>query len=186
MDGKYDLSLQAKSLEQDLQTRRRLLLIGTGLGAFMVLSGLTLLAGIGGSTPVRSSIIPTLLVAGTVITLVAVLVTSRLHRPATELVLDSSGLGFRDSSGASFELKWTDPGLHIDLLDWRSIPPDRRSGAMRQVDFILTSNVPLDAVLPYHAVLVLLDAARSHGLKVVGWHGAPSTPGPARIVRIRP
>jgi hypothetical protein len=184
----FDLTARAERYERSgIRSRRLLVLAIAGLGVAMAVGGIWLNVSWAGSLlGQRLFGAETLLIGGLLIATVGLVYYRRIPHAATRLTLDEGGLHFQDIEGRNSHLAWTDPKARIDILDWRAIPVAARSRGLREVDFVLAPNLPVEADLPIEVVDAVFDSARAHGYGIHGWVEHPTQPGPQRIIRIRP
>ncbi len=180
----YDLRSFAAHLEKgDLRPRKALLGVGVGIGLSMVIGGLGMALGWIGTPSLRTAIGFPLLLLGTIIAAVGVVARTRVHRAASEIDIYAGGFALKGPEGSISRVDWSRDGGRVELLDWRSIPRERRSRSLKEIDFILYSPGPLDAALSREVVDCLLRHATQSGLSITGWETSPSGSGSARAVR---
>ncbi len=108
---------------------------------------------------------------------------TKVHEAASALYIIKDGFVLKGPTGTEHSFTWAQLRRPLRILDWRSVPPERKSKAMQRVTLILTTDSSLDAALTEEAVRSLLAAAKDHKCSVEGWTENPNeTTGIIRIV----
>ena len=101
--------------------------------------------------------------------LIGIVNVMRVHDAASALCITNDGFLLKGTNGNEREFAWAHLRRPLRILDWRSLPPERKSKAMQRVNLILTTDSSLDAVLSEEAVRSLLAAAKRNKCSVEGW-----------------
>ena len=181
----FDLSSLARDYRQgDIRARRILLTVISAVGLTLTIADAISFSGVFRFGSTRPETVPLFLIVGVIILMVGVMNLMRVHDAASALCITNEGFLLRGTNGIEHEFVWTHLRHPLRILDWRSVPPERKSKAMQRVNLILTTDSSLDAALSEEAVRSLLTAAKDHKCSVEGWTEIPEEA--SGVIRIVP
>ena len=170
----FDLSsLSADYRRGDVRARRILLTTISAVGMVLAIADALSFSGVFRFGSTRPETVPLFLIVGAVMVLAGLISLTKVHDAALALCITNKGFCLKGDKGVEHEFAWANIHRPLTILDWRSVPKERKSKAMQRVDLILTTDSPLDAVLSEEAVRSLLAAAKDHKCTVEGWTENP-------------
>ncbi|MCL4324084.1 MAG: hypothetical protein M1144_01250 [Candidatus Thermoplasmatota archaeon] len=95
---------------------------------------------------------------------------------AVGLVVDEDGLTLTGPDSAERRMSWSDRKTVIEIVDWRSVPVNRRNTRVKELEFVLRpkgKGISLDAGIPFAVAKQIVERAQKSGLAVSGWDDDP-------------
>jgi hypothetical protein len=165
----FDLREFAKPFDSvQLLPTRILLLLFSGLGAFLTVAGIGL--AFTEFEVVGAATVAILLVLGAVILAVGAIYFPRASRAPIELQVTSDGLRLLRLDGRWYAILWSDYRNEIQIVDERGAPREQIVPSLRSIEFVFNAvNLPVQGPVPLQAVFAIMGSARSAGLVVTGW-----------------
>lgn len=167
-DSAYDLADLADRWNKTARSRRRFLLVGSGLCFVLALAGLYLLVSAPAGIFSFRALGAWVLLVGFGLSSLYALRGSSLVGPAyRRLVVYDGGISFEGSSrGQSKRLPWNDPKFQLDIYDRTMLPSTELDGTPRVLDFVVRPRGGPRTPVPRPAFEAILSGAREHGLVV--------------------
>lgn len=183
-DSGFDLDLEPTAARYDrasLRPRRVLLAVIVAFGGASLLLGLVLSFPSGTLGTAR----PLLALGGIGVTIAGAWGWTRVPSSATRVKADSEAIEFWTATRPAVRLRWADRSTRLTLRDWTSIPVSSRPRGMKDIEFIVATNPPIEAPLPPGAAEYVLARAKDHDMTLVGWRDHPPPVGVERVIQIR-
>ena len=182
----FDIRTDGEAYERgSIRFRRRMLLLYGSFGVAMCAVGAVLFVGgtpNGGPETSQHYFYLVLIGMGGVILATCLWTYRTFPTAARSLGVGPDGIEIVRPDGGTVGISWKEFPEQLSLVDWRALPARERGRALRRVEFILSSKKGVQTAIPHAAARTIVDEARDHGLRVIGWTSEAAASGPARRI----